>query len=624
MTQKWDFYELVRLYCLRNNSAYIYIDTLIKFLKKNGLRPDAPPELKFWVDGTRGKIFAEIAKLSSDEKCILQSDAAGERIFLPIFFIDKIEELYITLDISTDKPFPSEENLSAKIPKEYVREISVETGVIDYLNTPQNTRFPVLKLIFPEVFGELIVLPSQIPKRILEVSLLKMKKAMQKNRMADFYKQKLMAHFAGQEFRVTTFFNNIMQNHHACINDIEEANDFTFSAWVFLCPLIKTQVKFVIKRNNQIYPENIALYQAATLLLVFVNHYKIIAINKHNKEMAFAAVEEKMTVSPYMYTFNDILNFTAIGGIRILQRYTEEDLKEWLKQKTMMQDNKQPAIFKFTGPDGIDFFMRKDRVFPFCSAAIKDVQPKVKSEIVDHWTKLLREYRKEAAMEKEQYFDEAIKKAVLLYTPQLITILYDKRTFYLWRELAGECKDTSAADKLFDGESPAPLKKVLRLRRDDILLYCKLSLPFWYSIPFIVSLASFFKYRLKKENKQAKSGQQKENVAESALKASAQKLAKEMTPAELTLETYMENTIDRWNQLLNKWDRERLTQDVNKMIKDYIPYALKFFGRRNLNSALLSEIAERIMNSNPNLSKIKNKNHLCLYIKLFLIKTLMN
>jgi hypothetical protein len=624
MTQNLDFYELIRRYCLRNNSPYISIDTLVKFLKKNGARPDAPPELRFWVDDTREKIFAEISRLSSDKKCVLQDETGGMRIFMPYFFIDKIEELYLTLDISSDKPFPNEENFSGKIPKEYVREISVETGLIEYLAAPQNTLFPVLKLIFPEKFGELIALSTQMKYRILEVALLKLKKSLQKNRMVDFYKQKLMVNFKGQEFRVSAFFNNIMLNHHECIKDIEEAGDFTFSSWLFLCPLIKTQVKSTIKRNNQIYPENIALYQAATLLLDFVNHYKIIAITRYNKEMAFAAVEEKMTEAPYMYGFNDILNFTATGGVRILQRYTEGDLQEWLKQKTAMRDDKQPAILKFTGTDGVDFFVRKDRVFQLCSALVKDAQPKVKSEIIDHWTNLLREYRKDSAMEKEQNFDEIVKKALTLYAPKFITMLHDRKIFYLWKELAVESQDMSQADKFFSGENPAPLKKILRLKREDLLLYCKLSLPFWYSIPFIVSIASFLKYGIKKEKKRVKDEKQNESETAKSFKAAAQKLAKELTPEELTLETYMANTIDRWNQLLNKWAREKLTQDVNKMIKDYIPYALKFFGRRNLNSALLNEIAERIINSNPDLSKIKNKNHLCLYIKLFIIKTLMN
>jgi hypothetical protein len=622
MAQNFNFYELVRVYALRNNSPYISIDTLEKFLRRNGLRPHAPAELKFWAESTHKKLLAEIAKLSSAEKCVIQEEANSIKIFLPDFLIDKIEDLYLSVEITNDKPFPSMEQIAENIPKEYVRDISVETGFINYLAEPQTTQFPVLKLIFPDKFSNMAVLSNQIPKRIMEISLLKIKRSAQKNMLSEFYQQKLMAHFPGQEFRVKTFFNNIMQNHTACIKDIEEANDFTFSSWLFLCSLMKTYVNTLIGRNGQVFPENIAMYQAASILLVFINRYKIIAINKRNKDLAFAAIDEKLTESPYMYELSDISNFTGTGGIRILQHYTEEDLNEWIKQKTAVHTDKLPDLFKFTGTDKIGFFVRKDRVFTLCAALLKDTQPKVKSEIINHWVKALREYSKEKAMENEMYFDELVRKTVSLYAPDFITILRDKMTFLLWRELADENKDMSKVGIYFEDGIPVPLKKIFRLKREDLLRYCKLSLPFWYSIPFIVSLARLLKYGFNKKKYQSKTKTKAASETASNLKTSAKKLAEEITPKNLTLEGYMEKTVDRWNQLLNKPAQEKLTRDVNKIIKDYIPHALKFFGNRILNSGLLNEVAQRVLNSSPDLSKINNKNDLCLYIKLFIIKTL--
>jgi hypothetical protein len=622
MAQNFNFYELVRIYSLRNNSPYISIDTLTKFLRKNGSRPDAPPDLKFWAENTHKKLLAEIEKLSGAGKCIILEEANSIKIFLPDFLVDKIEDLYLSPDITDDKPFPSIEQIAENISKEYIREVSVETGLINYLAEPQTTQFPILKFIFPEKFSNMAVLSSQIPKRILETTLLKLKKSVQKNMLADFYQQKLMARFSGQEFRVKTFFNNIMQNHPACIKDIEEANDFTFSAWLFLCSLIKTYVNTLIGRNGQIFPENIALYQAAALLLVFINRYKIIAINKHNKDLAFASIYEKLTESPYMYSINDISNFTGMGGIRVLQNYAEEDLNEWIKQKISILPDKLPDLFRFTGTNRIDFFVRKDRVFTLCSMLLKNNQPKVKSEIINHWIKVLREYRKEIAMEKELDFDEFIQKTVSLYAPALIIILRDKKTFLLWQELIDESRDTSKIGIYFENGAMAPLKKIFRLKRDDLLLYCRLSLPFWYSIPFIVSLARLFKYGFNKKKELSKAEKGTLSEEASNLKTSAKKLAKEVTPKDLTLEEYLAKTVDRWNQLLNKPAQEKLTRDVNKIIKDYIPHALKFFGSGMLNSEILDEVAQRVLNSSPDLSKINNKKHLCLYIKLFIIKTL--
>jgi hypothetical protein len=431
-----------------------------------------------------------------------------------------------------------------------------------------------------------------------------------------------MAHFSGQEFRVKTFFNNIMQNHDACIKDICEADDFTFSAWLFLCSLVKTYVNTLIGRNGQVFPENIALYQASALLLIFVNYYKIIAINKYNKELAFAQIHERLTEPPYMYTLSDISNLTGIANIRILQRYTEEDLNEWIKQKTAIPTDGLPDLFRFTGTDKIDFFVRKDRVFTLCVALLKDTQPKIRNEIITHWTKVLSDYCKEESMESEAYFDDLVRKTVVLYVPALITILRDKRTFLLWQELINEKKETSTIAVFFEDGELAQLKRIFRLKRKELLLYCRLSLPFWYSIPFIVSVLHLLKHGVSKKKEPSKS--EKKLLAEASpnIKNSARKLVLEATPRDLTFEEYMVKTIDRWNQLLNKQAQEKLTRDVNKIIKDYIPHALKFFGSRILNSELLDEVAQRILKSNPDLSKINNKADLCLYIKLFIIKTL--
>jgi hypothetical protein len=131
----------------------------------------------------------EVTKLSNEGKCIIMEGAHSVSIFLPDFLIDKIDDLYLSIDITSDKPFPSIEKIAGNVPKEYVREIPVETGFINYLNEPQTTQFPVLKLSFPNKFSNMAVLSNQIPNRIMELALLKLKRCIQKNLLVDFYQQ---------------------------------------------------------------------------------------------------------------------------------------------------------------------------------------------------------------------------------------------------------------------------------------------------------------------------------------------------------------------------------------------------------------------------------------------------
>jgi hypothetical protein len=624
MAQNFDFYDIVRLYALKNNSPYIPIKTLVNFLQRNAHRPGVPPQLKYWAENTQEKIYAELASLSEGQKCILQDDGQNQRIFLPAFFVEKLELMYFNIDKTSDKAFPCEKDLSTSIPAEYVREISVESGIINYLAAPQKTVFPILKLVFQERFGSILTLSTHLPRRIMEIAISKIKLSMQSTRSMDFYRQKLLTHFPGQEVYAKSFFENFTRHQQTCIDDIEKSNDFTFSAWLFLCPLIKTQVTDAIERNGEVSSENIGLYQSVSLLLIFNNYYKVIAINKLDKEKAFASINEKMGLPPYLFNFNEIFNLTGTGGMQILNHYTEDDLMEWLKQKMTMRDDKLPAILKFCGVDGKDNFIRKDKVFALCLYLLKDLQLKTKDEITNRWVKLLRDYLKEKAMENDGHFEDLVIRSARLYVPLLLILLNDKKTVLLQQEILEESPDPSKVEKFFLNGKPIPLRKLLRLKREDLLHEAKLILPFWYSIPFIITLGRILKHGIGKTGVYFKEEKKSVSGYTSTLKNSAEKMSKELVPDDQKLDEYMNSILDRWNQILNRQAREKLTRDVNSTIKDYMRNAIKNFGHRALSASMLEELADRIIMSNQALSKINNRNSLRLYIKLFITKILLN
>jgi hypothetical protein len=625
MAQNFDFLDIIRDYSLRNNSPYVPVNALVNLLQKNALRTGAPFQMKYWRENTQEKVDAELARMAAEQKCVIQGSAKNQRIFLPNFFVEKLEALYFNIDKTSDRAFPCEKDFSVVIPAEYTRGIFVDNSMINYLTEPQTSVLPILKLRFPENFGCIFALSIHVPHRILEIALSKIKISMQRSRSMDFYKQKLITHFPGQEIYVKSFFENFTMHQQVCLEDIKKSNDFTFSAWLFLCPLIKTQVTDAVGRSGEISPENMGLYQSASIILVFNNYYKVIAINKRDKEKAFSLIHEKMGMPPYLFTFSEIFQFTGIGGLQILYHFTENDLLEWLKQKMMVHENNLPDMLKFPGVDGKDNFVRKDRVLTLCSYLLKDLQPKIKDEIINRWVKLLRGYFKEMAMESNLYFDTLVTKSARLYSPILLNLLHDKKTVLLQDEAIEASFDPSKVEKFFVNGNMIPLRKLLRLKREDILRTCKLILPFWYSIPGIIMLGRIIKHGFNAENAYFK---EPENQAASAytttLKNSAEKLSKELVPDNTELNDYINTILDRWNQILNNSAREKLTQDTNITIKDYTRNALKNFGPRAFSSMMLEELADRIVMSNQALSKIKNRNSLRLYIKLFITKVLLN
>jgi hypothetical protein len=595
-------------------------------LQRNALtKINAQPSLNYWLENTREKVFSELARLSDEQKCIIQGEAPNQRVFLPGFFIEKLENIYFSIDGSNGKPFPDESAFKVSIPPSFTKEISIATGIINYLDAPQQTVLPILKLVFPEDFGYALALSTHLPKRILEASILKLKYVLQLTRMMTFYHQKLITRFHGQELRVKRFIENITVNHAAGIEDIIESNDFSFSAWVFLCPLIIMQAKDTIKRDNSVSPETIALYQSATLLMAFNNYYKIIALTKHNKMQAFSLINEKMNDAPYMYTFNSLFKLTGAGGAHILHNYTENDLTEWLDKKIRSHNKKLPHIFKFEIPNDADFFVRKEKLLPLCYYLLKDLQPKVKLEITNRWTKLMADYYKEKAMENDNDFEALITKIAKLYAPALMVILNNQRFETLQNDIIQEGLESEKDAMFFSSGKMLPLRKLLDLNRGSLLLYCQLSLPFWHSIPFIVSLGRILKHGIKRTSAYyTESDKQPDVQAPQYLKECAKKIAKEIVPDNTTLDDYMEHIISRWNHYISKQSQEKLTKEVNTIIRTYMRNADDLLKQRVLTQSMLDKIAESIIHSDTTLTKMDNKNALRLYIKLFITNTLAN
>jgi hypothetical protein len=296
-----------------------------------------------------------------------------------------------------------------------------------------------------------------------------------------------------------------------------------------------------------------------------------------------------------------------------------------MKQKIMVVDNDLPDIMKFIDNNKEEYFVRRDRLLTLCSYILNNLRSKIKADITSRWTKILASYYREKSMENDTDFEEFLKKLVRLYSPVLLIILNDKRTALQQYEAISRSIDPSKVEKFFDNNSLIPFRKLFGLKREKLLLYSKLSLPFWYSIPVIVSIAAFFKHKIKKVPiyyKEAENSQ--ENYLKPSLKVAAEKLIKEIVPGNFTVDEYMESLIDRWNQILNRSAQEKLTRDVNLMIKDYMRNAIKTFGYQALNSSMLDELAERMIRSNTALSRINNKNALRIYIKTYITKILLD
>ncbi|MDR2842353.1 MAG: hypothetical protein LBV52_04040 [Spirochaetaceae bacterium] len=634
MAQSYDLWTLLRTYSVKNNTPYVDLKIFIKFLSHNSSRGGSVSyQLLEWAGNTAEKVKDKLKLLLQEGKCTVFNDPGGvQRVFIPYFFVDKLSQIYQVIDGVGTVPFPDEKSMHTSIPKEQCKTISVETGLINYLNDPQHEMLPIIHLTFEKGFGDTFALSSHLPRRIVEMSFLKIKEAFRKNNMMEFYKQRAITHFPGQEARVKEFVNILMLRPMDCIDSLEESNEFSFSFWLFLCPLIKMQVRDALARSSELSYADQALFQAVSFILVFNNFYKIKAINQHEKDLAFAEVESKLTEPPYYFTLGEVLQFKGKNGINILEKYSEDDFQFFIRKRMAVTDEGMlPEILKYSNTEDLEWLVLKSKLWLLIGSLIKESAPKIKDDIKSRWTKMLSSYKRERAMDRNDDFEALINRLARLYCPVLITILHDKKSAVIQEELNLKKSPNEKIEKYFEMYQPFPLHKLLELDKQEILTDCKFSLPFWYSISFLVLVISFFKNGLSKKylddspkNKAGKNKKANETVAVNTLSAQAKKIAEELVPQGTALDDYLLTVLDKWNQLLNKNSRDVLTKDINATIQDYMRHISKIQKRSNINEETLLDCAENIIAMNAALSKINNKDALKLYIKLFITKMLIN
>ncbi|GMO31855.1 MAG: hypothetical protein Ta2F_07590 [Termitinemataceae bacterium] len=626
MANSLDLWTIIRTYSLKNNLPVVDLSIFVNFLSRNAERADTSVvDLSEWLPDTKEKVQEALRELIKEGKCKVVNDSGIQKILIPHFFADKIGQIYQVSDGIGEVPFPDEKAMHVKIPPEYVRNIPVEPSFVNYLNNPQKSELPVIKLTFPKGFGEGFALPSLLPRRLLELSVIKVKESFRKKNRMDFYIQKCITHFSGQEARVREFIGLLMTRPIDCVSQIEEATEFSFGFWLYVCPLIKTLIQDNIARTSEIEPGDVALFQSAVIILILTNYYKIIALNKHNKELSFAEIESKLTELPYYFTMADIMQFKNKNGINLMQKISEQEFSNFILRK--MAVNKEsgllPDILTYYGPERIQWLIRKDRVWPLIEMQLEEGAGLVKNEIVLRWTGILKTYRRERAMDKEKNFEDLLNTLARDLCPVLIAILHERKTAVLQEELCSSKSYTAKMVFYFDVDVPLPLRRLFKYSRSEILERCRFSLPFWYSIPFFVSFMCMIKHGPAKKYIDGDKNKNAKNAKDVDSQKAAEKCASTLVPKGTSIDEYILCVLDRWNQLLNKTVRDKLTNDVDAIIRDHVRYLQKMQGRIVLSNEMLGETANRIINMNSALAKIGDRESLVLYIKLSITKMMM-
>jgi hypothetical protein len=633
MEKAVDLYSVLRAYSNKHNSAYIKIDEFTDFLVKYAAHMALEhPEWKPWAQETTIRFWNEMGQYTEDGRCVLLTDTPEGRIFLPYFCVEKIKEIYRDIEKIAEFPFSNEESLGLVLPEDQIEELNLETDLTVYFEKQSESSLPIIKLQFPNNWGNTLLLPFLIPRRILEAAIVKVRYYLLARNNKDYVTHKIYPHMQGRETFVRDTIDTIINNPLDCVPSLESSGESTYLFWVCFC----SQLKSDIGKKNEKLTGDIAAVQAAFIIEICNNLFKGYALRERERDNAFRALEANMDKAPYYYTTDSIIKFTNNKGATLLGQYSNKELEDYIRRKTIESENDEvPSWIMITARSDEKWFIKKGNLLPLVTRFLIDARPLMLKTIDSRWKRLIQNYKSEPAMENDVEFDKLLSSYIGILSPALRIFLDDPKLFWVYSEIDRTSGAIPPASRIFHNGKLVSASLLFGLRRKEILTGVKLSLPFWYSLPIISSILAFFA-KFKRKKKVSRQANQKTvdidfeetvNSPKSSAREivnSARVMELDLVPSGKTLDEYLKEVESRWSKLLDRQARNNLVEDINSLVRDHLRKALRVRKHAKLSEEDLKDLAEGIVKGTPSLETLKANDHLSLYMQLYMVKLLLN
>jgi hypothetical protein len=461
-----------------------------------------------------------------------------------------------------------------------------------------------------------------MPSGLLEAALLKVRFYLSIAGNKDFVQQKLTVSFHGKGDYPRDILANLMLDPKMIINEFEEGGDGSYMLWSYLCKLVRNDLsnKASSLSNDRIVLQAIAIIDR--LNFYFNNTMK----KRKERETAFDTLKDHLQHPPYIYTMDQIIKFKGGDGQPLLSHYSNEDLDAYLSDNTKSDPDKiAPLIIIMNKKE--QMFIAKAKFPLLCIRLVVEALPQIREAILKRWRKVLMSYHTEPSMTSDREFLNLLNDYLKTLTPLLAAVLDYRKLSLLFIEMKSDQEGYAEFVKFFNKDTGKllSLDTLLLLKRRLLLVDAHAALPFWYSVPFIVKIMSFFHpSKQKPADTNGSRGGSGSTVAKEkplTFQMVCKQLEAKMIPQGQSLDGYLSKLCERWARLLKEKDRKNLIEDVNSLIRDRIRRSSRMLKPAQVTEEYLSGLAADLIQSFPALQQLQ-ENSLELYVKLYVIKLL--
>ena len=113
-----------------------------------------------------------------------------------------------------------------------------------------------------------------------------------------------------------------------------------------------------------------------------------------------------------------------------------------------------------------------------------------------------------------------------------------------------------------------------------------------------------------------------EKLAMQRLQGSIRSLLSSLVPADMNLDTVLDDLVEKWNPLIDPGPKEDLVRDVNALAQDFIQPIRRAFLAQPPDLSRITSLAEQL-SASRSLAQIRNREPLVRYLQMYMLKTLL-
>ncbi|QOW60930.1 hypothetical protein [Treponema pedis] len=356
-----DLSHLLRMFSIRKDSPQVPLPAFKDYIQRYAKHYlQQKPELVVYLEISQELLLEELKKLQIEHKVEIIADKSDSyTIFIPYFFIDKINKRYKEIETKPEIPFPLISELPKNFPVSLLKKMAVSDAFAS-LEVNQDGKNFLYSLDYSGDIPNLIFPGTYTAGKILNLALAKIRQFLIKDESRDYMQKRLMLANPGKEFTVRTFITRSASYTAESFKNMADSGDTTL-LWGQLCAFIKQE----FSKKTEKLTDEIALLQSAGIVEYLNNYYRNQLQKDLQTETALKNLLLAFQKSPYYFTMKQITQFTDTRGIPLLGQYSEKTLQDFMKEKTAVSGEfTLPDILTFKNTSEERFYVLAEKAVP--------------------------------------------------------------------------------------------------------------------------------------------------------------------------------------------------------------------------------------------------------------------